>query len=132
MNRWYADDGTLIGQIDEVAKALDIITKQGPRFQFFLNSLKTRVFWPNRQADLLSPLLTVGPPRIIDAGGVDPLGAPIGSPNFMEKYIREKLKTCKTALAHLDHIPEARMPFHLHRVSASAYRLQHVFRLVPP
>ena len=78
-----------------------------------------------------SPLMKVGPLRVIDAGGVDLLGAPIGSLKFMALYIREKLRTCKTALAHLDYILEGRMRCHLHRVSDSACRLQELFRLVP-
>lgn len=132
MNRWYADDGTIIGRIDEVAKALKILNTEGPTHQFFLNPAKTRVFWPSLSPDLLLPLTTVAPLHVIEDGGLELLGAPIGSDSFMTQYITRKLQNCNSALAHLDHIPEARVRFHLHRVSASACRMQHLFRLVPP
>lgn len=44
---WYLDDGTIIGDTKEVAKALDIIRAEGPRLGLELNIKKTEVFWPS-------------------------------------------------------------------------------------
>lgn len=44
---WYLDDGTIIGDTKEVAKALDIIRAEGPRLGLVLNIKKTEVFWPS-------------------------------------------------------------------------------------
>ncbi|KAK9052651.1 hypothetical protein SSX86_029281 [Deinandra increscens subsp. villosa] len=43
---WYLDDGTIIGDAYEVAKALDIIRSEGPCLGLELNVRKTEVFWP--------------------------------------------------------------------------------------
>ena len=43
---WYLDDGTIIGNVVEVAKALDIINAHGPSLGLHLNIKKTEVFWP--------------------------------------------------------------------------------------
>jgi len=44
---WYLDDGTIIGDAKEVAKALDVIIAEGPRLGLQLNIKKTEVFWPS-------------------------------------------------------------------------------------
>ncbi|GJZ62446.1 putative reverse transcriptase domain-containing protein [Tanacetum coccineum] len=44
---WYLDDGTIIGDTKEVAKAIDIIRAEGPRLGLELNIKKTKVFWPS-------------------------------------------------------------------------------------
>ena len=132
MNRWYADDGTIIGRIDEVVKALEIIKKEGPKYRFYLNPAKNRVFWPKQRSDNLQALTAVDSLHVIEDGGVELLGTPIGTELYMAQYLKEKLKKCNTALSHLHCIPEARTRFHLHRVSGSACRMQHLFRLVSP
>ncbi|MFS7940784.1 putative reverse transcriptase domain, DNA/RNA polymerase superfamily [Helianthus anomalus] len=43
---WYLDDGTIIGDATQVAKALDIIRVEGPSLGLLLNIKKTEVFWP--------------------------------------------------------------------------------------
>ncbi|KAK9080544.1 hypothetical protein SSX86_000302 [Deinandra increscens subsp. villosa] len=44
---WYLDDGTIIGDAMEVARALDIIRSEGPALGLVLNIKKTEVFWPS-------------------------------------------------------------------------------------
>ncbi|XP_076909315.1 uncharacterized protein LOC143566517 [Bidens hawaiensis] len=44
---WYLDDGTIIGDAIEVAKALDIIRSKGPSLGLELNIKKTEVYWPS-------------------------------------------------------------------------------------
>ena len=61
LNRWYADDGTIVGPIDEVIKALTILRDEGPGFGFYRNISKYRAYWPSSTSDNLSRLLTVFP-----------------------------------------------------------------------
>nr|GFD33490.1 reverse transcriptase domain-containing protein [Tanacetum cinerariifolium] len=42
---WYLDDGTIVGDTKEVAKAIDIIRAEGPRLGLELNIKKIEVFW---------------------------------------------------------------------------------------
>ena len=44
----------------------------------------------------------------------------------------QKVYSCHTSLGLLDDIPDARIIFHIHRVTGSVCRVEHVFRLTPP
>jgi len=46
-NVWYLDDGTLVGDSGEVAKALDIIQIFGLELSLELNIRKTEIYWPS-------------------------------------------------------------------------------------
>jgi hypothetical protein len=45
LNRWYADDGTLVGSIAEVAKAYQILKDDGLKYFFSLVPHKTSLWW---------------------------------------------------------------------------------------
>ncbi|KAL5703887.1 hypothetical protein ACHQM5_022381 [Ranunculus cassubicifolius] len=47
LHAWYLDDGTVIGDSEEVAKALNIIRETGPGLGLELNIRKTELFWPS-------------------------------------------------------------------------------------
>ena len=47
LNVWYLDDGTLLGTAPEIAKALEIIQKKGPKLGLHLNLSKCEIFWPS-------------------------------------------------------------------------------------
>ncbi|GJU50466.1 putative reverse transcriptase domain-containing protein [Tanacetum coccineum] len=44
---WYLDDGTIIGDSEEVARVLDIIKVSGLGLSLELNIKKTDIFWPS-------------------------------------------------------------------------------------
>jgi len=47
LHDWYVDDGTLVGDSEEEAKALDIIWVFRPELGLELNIRKTEIFWPS-------------------------------------------------------------------------------------
>ena len=47
LHAWYLDDGTVIGDAEEVARVLDIIRANGPGLGLELNIKKTEIFWPS-------------------------------------------------------------------------------------
>ncbi|GJT54578.1 hypothetical protein Tco_0989632, partial [Tanacetum coccineum] len=47
LHAWYLDDGTVIGDSEEVARVLDIIKVSGPGLGLELNIKKTKIFWPS-------------------------------------------------------------------------------------
>ena len=47
LHAWYLDDGTVIGDTEEVARVLDIIRATGPVLGLELNIKKTELFWPS-------------------------------------------------------------------------------------
>jgi ribosomal protein S13 len=46
LNVWYLDDGTLIGNTDDILKVVKIFQEKGPAHGFLLNSKKTIIFGP--------------------------------------------------------------------------------------
>ena len=56
VHRWYADDGLLVGKIDQVKLALDIIAEEGEKISFILQPTKTKAYWPTQSVRLISPL----------------------------------------------------------------------------
>ncbi|GJU92464.1 putative reverse transcriptase domain-containing protein [Tanacetum coccineum] len=47
LHAWYLDDGTVIGDSEEVARVLDLIKVSGPGLGLELNIKKTKIFWPS-------------------------------------------------------------------------------------
>lgn len=76
LHAWYLDDGTIIGDTLEVAKALSIFEIEGPCRGLHLNVKKTEVFWPSidprSTADGVFPA-DIGRP----SNGVKLLGGPV-------------------------------------------------------
>ena len=132
LNRWYADDGLLIGRIAEVKRALQILRDEGPAHNFYMHVGKTKSYWPTIDTNLLSHITEEIPIDVISDGGVDILGAPVGSRNYMEVKLQQKLDACNQALADIADLPDARIKFHLHWICGSACKVQQLFRLVPP
>ena len=46
LNVWCADDGTLIGTIDQLVVAAAILATHGPEYGFHVEAAKTRAWWP--------------------------------------------------------------------------------------
>ncbi|GKG20017.1 putative reverse transcriptase domain-containing protein, partial [Tanacetum coccineum] len=47
LHSWYLDDGTVIGDSEEVVRVLDIIKVSDPCLGLKLNIKKTEIFWPS-------------------------------------------------------------------------------------
>ena len=60
LNAWNLDDGTLVGQPEELSAALHIIEQDGPSVALHLNRCKSLLFVPRHCVALQSPL----PPEI--------------------------------------------------------------------
>ena len=89
-------------------------------------------YWPTQSTKLLSPLtkaynLDVRP----TADGAKILGVPLGSPGFVENFIRKKFDAIDASLALAATIPDARIAHNIHHVTASACRMTHLLRLIP-
>ena len=64
--------------------------------------------------------------------GLNLLGIPIGTTQCVDPQIEKKLDSCATILESLNDIPDTRIKFHMHRVSASACKIDNPFRLKAP
>ena len=60
------------------------------------------------------------------------LGVPLGSPTVVPGFIRKKMNVIAASLALAVTIPDGRIGHNIHRVTASACRMTHLLRLIPP
>ena len=51
LNVWYADDGTIIGDITSVASAVRIMEEEGPKIGFHLCKEKCEIWWLSHDLD---------------------------------------------------------------------------------
>jgi len=93
LNVWYLDDGTLIGDREEVLEAATMIQELGPEYGLHINTRKCELYWPTPDEDGWSEF----PTEFVrcSSEGVDLLGAPIGSPAYIQNFTAERLdKIC--------------------------------------
>ena len=99
---------------------------------FNMNIAKCRAFWPTTQPSLLDSLTLSFRLHVSQEEGTALVGAPLGTGAFVKSYLEAKVDSVSDSLTMLECIPDARICFHLHRVSGSVCRVSHVFRLTPP
>ena len=93
---WYADDSAAIGKLTQLWEWWDKLTTDGPRFGYFANPSKTWLVI--KDADSGVNITSDGRPYS---------GASIGSQEFMEDYVRSKVKIWSSNLAHLSEIAKS-------------------------
>lgn len=131
LNRWYAEDGTLICTTAEVTKAPRNMKYSETGGGFHINVSRSRAYCPSMTSTALCPFLGTLPLHTPDEGGLVLLGSPLGNDTFVKAHLETKIESCIEALRPLPDIPDARMRFHLHRVTGPACRVEHDSRLNP-
>ena len=142
LNIFYADDGTLIGTPETVARALAIIEREGPAVGYFIEPAKSKIFWPSMSLPRLQPLLTAYPTLQIQGtptgeistgptDGIVIFGAPLGSPAYIRHFLDTKMAALGRVLDDISAIPDPRLAFHLQRSTAGICRFTHLARLLP-
>jgi ubiquitin carboxyl-terminal hydrolase 44/49 len=126
---WYLDDGTIIGDIDLVARALDVIEEVGPKLGAHLNHGKSEIWWPSR-ADKVE----VFPSQIIRVPnrGVELLGSPIGSQEFMREFVKQRVEKISTVDLQLEEMDDAQIELALLRGCLGFGKVVHLLRTCPP
>ena len=140
---FYADDGTLVGTPEAVARALAVIEREGPSVGYHIKPEKSKLYWPTMSMDRLQPLLSAYPALIVqgtptgpvrscgDADGVTIFGAPLGSDAYIAKFLAARLDEVATVIANISAVPDPRLVFHMQRTTASVCRFTHLARLLP-
>lgn len=111
LNVWFADDGTLIGRLSQLAKATPILEKAVLSVGYHLEVSKSKMWWPTLNQSLcwhpntssfddrvlLKPLPSpqiaeeVTPAHFQPAAGIKLLGAPIGDDAFVQRLLHERM-----------------------------------------
>jgi len=125
---WYLDDGTIIGQVDDVHKVFLLLEQDGPALGLHLNVKKNEIWWPNRAS--LDPF----PAEVdrVDNAGVKLLGAPIGTKAFTTDFVKKKLVALSDVCKALREVDNAQIEFALFRGCLSYNKINHLLRTCPP
>lgn len=89
---WYADDGMLVGKIDQVKKALFIIAEYSATINFIVNPTNKKAFWQNQHPSLLAPLADAYKLYLKSTSeGNKILGVPIRSQSLFSTFINNEI-----------------------------------------
>jgi hypothetical protein len=107
LHAWYLDDGTIVGDSRDVAKALDIIREISPGLGLHLHIRKTEIFWPSCDGNKLREGLfpsDIGRPTL----GVKLLGGAVSRDKGFIKGVAMKRAVRAVELMHL--LPQLKDP----------------------
>jgi len=125
---WYLDDGTIIGQMDDVYGVFLLLESEGPALGLHLNVEKTEIWWPNRASSDPFPAEVVR----VDNSGVKLLGAPIGTREFTNDFVKKKLRALDDVCKVLREVNNAQVEFALFRGCLAYNKINHLLRSCPP
>jgi hypothetical protein len=125
---WYLDDGTIIGQVDDVHQVFVLLEREGPALGLHLNVKKNEIWWPNRASTDPFPAEV----DRIHGSGVKLLGAPIGTKAFTTNFVEKKLEALDEVCKALRKVDNAQIEFALFRGCLSYNKINHLLRTCPP
>ena len=137
LNIWCADDGTLVGRVPEIAKAVEILHSKGAGLGYHLEVDKSKLWWPTVDVNLLDDLPFEfledkdAPDLFRPAIGVKYLGAPVGNDAFVERHIRSRMTRIDELLTAVEELDDPHISTHMHRLCASVVQVVHIFRATP-
>ena len=100
---WYADDATAAGKLRNMRHWWDHLVKEGPKYGYFPNAKKTKIVVKPSFIEEAKKMFA-GTNVTVTSRGESHLGAAIGSPNFIEDYIRSKVATWIEEVSSLSEI----------------------------
>ena len=136
-NKWYMDDGGIIGDVALLKKVWEILKSRGPAFGLHLNPSKCEWSW-------LDPACTSPCPirldnvaekdqvKLVPHSEIQMLGVPLGSDAFVSKVVEGSLIGRLTnTVAKLVAFEDSQAAAYLLRVSYSIVRAVHFMRTTP-
>ena len=136
LNGWFLDDGSLMGKLDDLSTAVNIIRQEGPAKGLFLSTSatsprpKSTIWCPSLPSPDLDPL-NQGIPRIQDPGIVL-LGSPIGSHQFVQDKIERKIQQVHQLTQSLPLIKDPHSEYVLLRSCFSLPKIVFLLRSTDP
>ena len=130
LNKWYLDDGTIFGLIEDVHKAFLLVRREGPNYGLFLNEKKSILF--NGLMDLEA--LDCFPPDIIRCqdSGVKFLGAGAGDAVFMNHIAQKRVDKIKSILSIAKGLEDPQLELLLLRSCIGIPKFSFLLRMCPP
>ena len=127
---WYLDDGTIVGEADEVVRAWELIQTEVNRVGLKVNKDKCELIAPEGFEGELPEGLRGIP--VVKGNGFELLGAPIGDKAFCENYIQTRVAKIAAALKNLEIIDDPQIEMLLVRFCLGFPRFVFCLRSAPP
>ena len=89
--KWYMDDGGIVGSQDLLLKVWEILKTDGPPLGLHLNPTKCEWSWLNTECSLPCPLEQV---TLVPTSKIQMLGVPLGADGFVADYV-ERQDACR-------------------------------------
>lgn len=127
--KWYMDDGGIIGPRAMLLDVWDILRKKGPMIGLILNPSKCEWSWLNRTCIDPVPLDGV---QYVETDKIQMLGVPLGSDEFVATHVgKELLPVAKDVLGKLADFEDSQIAMYLLRLSYGIIRANHFMRTTP-
>ena len=130
-NQWIMDDGTIIGKLEDLRKVIDILSTDGPSRGFHLNAAKSSIWVGNDFPNNPDPTERNIPKT--DPRGIQLLGSPIGSEDFMLEVVNSRIsETEATIISKLSSLSNPQVQLALLRSCLSLPKLLYTLRTCKP
>ena len=128
LNIWYLDDGLLVGSVNTVKAALELLKELLPWRGLELNVSKCKLIGPG--ASNRDPAFEGIPRSSLDEGTVV-LGVPVGNADFVEHFVNDVITKLSNMAARIDLLKSNNAKFLLLRACFGACRINHLLRSLP-
>ncbi len=88
---WYADDASAAGKLQSLREWWNRLTSLGPGFGYFANASKTWLVTKEANRELLAESCFSGTGVNITTDGRPHLGAALGTPDYVSRYVQSKV-----------------------------------------
>ena len=126
---WYCDDGTLIGTIPELQKALNVIIAEGQELGLSIKLRKCELFWP-REVD--TDCFPEEIKRLPPTNGMDLLGSHIGNPESQENFLEKKIGAVAVLLEAVTELDDKQIELSILKNCLGVSKINHLLRSCPP
>ena len=136
-NKWYMDDGGIIGDVGLLQKVWELLKSQGPALGLHLNPSKCEWSWLDPACTAPCPIRMEGVAeelqvKLVPHSEIQMLGVPLGSPSFTADFVEKKLiGRLQATVDKLIAFEDTQAASYLLRVSYSIVRAVHFMRTTP-
>ena len=136
-NKWYMDDGGIIGDVELLKKVWVLLQTKGPALGLHLNASKCEWSWLDSECKLPCPIVNEnGSPndqiQLVPHAEIQMLGVPLGSAAFVSAFVEKKLiGRLQSTVDKLIEFEDTQAASYLLRVSYGIVRAVHFMRTTP-
>ena len=136
-NKWYMDDGGIIGDVRFLEKLWEILKTRGPALGLHLNSSKCEWSWLDLSCTLPCPIRLDGVSeaeqvKLVPHAEIQILGVPLGDDGLVSDFVRKKLLgRLSETVEKLVGFEDTQVATYLLRVSYSIVRAVHFMCTTP-